>query len=64
MIDRRMREEGQRRIEAALDKIAETSAIFNPTLGTLKAQKTKELGASVPSAQAVVPKVLSTPSNT
>ncbi len=62
MLDRRARLIGQRLIESALAKIAD-SAIFNPTIGSLKAEKSKQLGTSV-SASATVPKVLTTPSNT
>lgn len=64
MLNRRARQLGVRLIEAALDKRAEAPPIFNPTLGTLKALKTRELGTSDASAKAAVPKVLSTPSST
>ena len=63
MLDRRTREIVERSIEDALNKLAE--GIFNPSIGTLKAQKSKELGATVtPTANVAVPKILNPPSAT
>jgi hypothetical protein len=58
MLDRRIRRAGVRLIEAALSKLA-VDGIFNPTLGTLKAKKTRELN----SASAEVPKILTLPTS-
>ncbi len=59
MLDRRARHEGIRLIETALSKHA-ADLITAPTLASLKAKKTRELGAPA-TASAVVPKVVSTP---
>lgn len=67
MLDRRFRRAGDQAIEAELTKRADlllAPTIPHPTLASLKAQKTKELGSPSTTAQAVVPKVLSAPSST
>lgn len=57
MLGRHARREGLRLIESALEKAA-TDAIAAPTLATMKAKKTRELGA-LPDAN--IPKVVSFP---
>lgn len=67
MLDRRFRRAGDQAIEAELAKRADlllASTVSHPSLASLKAQKTKELGSPGMTAQAVVPKVLLAPSST
>ena len=55
-LPRHIRLAGLRQVE---DKLAE---ILNPTIGTLKAKKTKELGG-LPSPDTGIPKVVSFPTS-
>ncbi len=61
MIDRRAKLIGLQLIEAALQKVAE-GEIYNPSVATLKAMKSKQLGTPIGTANAAIPKVLTLPS--
>jgi hypothetical protein len=59
VIGRHIRRAGLQLIESALEKSA--SGVLTPTLGELKAQKTRELGGAPSLPDANIPKVVSFP---
>jgi len=62
MLGRHIRLAGVRLIETTLStKLADIPSISAPTLGLLKAKKTRELGAPT-TASAAVPKIVTAPS--